>query len=233
MRIDDPMREELARAGAAFRPDAEAAFERVVEREARGRRHRRIAAVSIAAVIVVGTGVTMSKTSVIDLGRTPGPATHQTVTTHPDNTNGGRQTTPIDPLTGEWQSVALTSMAFRQAMLSAGATPANASRVLAGVKHWVVQMTFRSTLVVETWDPARPTTSLQISKPFGVRMLPGNRLAILSLQPGNNTRWMVGYRRSADHLQLHDLGVSAATSSDDAAKFAGWASAPLTLVHTR
>lgn len=233
MRIDGPLREELTRAAAAFRPDAEAAFQRVVKGEARSRRNRRITAVSLAAVVVVAGAVTMSKISVIDLGRTPGPATQQTVTTRPDHTNGGPQATPTNPPTGEWQSVALPVLGFRQAMLRAGADPSTAGRVLGGARHWVVQMTFTSTLVVETWDPARPTTSLQISKPYGIRTLPGHRLAILSLQPGNNTRWMVGYRRSADRLQLDDLGVSTATNSDDAARFAGWASTPLTLVHIR
>jgi hypothetical protein len=233
MSLDDRLHEEIAHRGDDFTPDPDAALRTVLAQHGRRQHRRRVVAGVAAAVILLATVIGVAVRPGGYLHAQPVPADHPS-TSH-QTALPGRPSAARDSLTGEWQSVALPAGAFRAAMLRAGASPAVARHVLAGAKHWVIQMTFSSnTLDVEAWDPAEPARSLQFSPQYGLARLSGHRVAVSSLQRGVTMRAVLTCRRSGEQLRLRYGGVlPSAGNEQTAARFAAWASAPLTLVHAR
>jgi hypothetical protein len=172
-------------------------------------------------------GIVVSRGIVQSMGGPTGPAGPPTPT-HRHTSTAGVSAAAGDPLTGEWQSPALPAPYFRAAISAAGFSPSTARQVMTGARRWVVQMTFGTTLTVETWDPAEPSASLRLSTQYAFRVLPDHRLAVTAF--GSGSRWSFSYQITGDRLRLRYSGAS--TDDLEAAGFAAWAAAtPMRLVH--
>jgi hypothetical protein len=229
MSLDDQLREDLRASARAVPNDMDTALSSVRRCAARQRRTRRVIAGAVTAVLVAVIGVALSRGVLPSLGETPRPAGTAPMTGQSASTT--RPTAGVDStLTGEWQSAALPAEHFTAAIRAAGLDRTTASHVLAGAHTWLVQLTFGTSLTVETWDPADPSGSLRLSPQYGYRVLPGHRLVVTAL--ASPARWSFSYRLSGDRLLLHYLRATAGSGPGlDTARFVAWAAEPLTLVH--
>jgi hypothetical protein len=227
--LDDQLREDLRASALAVPNDMDTALSSVRRRAARQQRTRRVIAGAVTAVLVAVVAVALSTGVVPSLGETPQPAGTAPMTNQSRSTAGppaGVDST----LTGEWQSATLPAEHFSAAIRAAGLGRTTASHVLAGAHTWVVQLTFGTSLTVETWDPADPSDSLRLSPQYGYRVMSGHRLVVTAL--ASPARWSFSYRLSGDRLLLHYLRATAGSGSElETARFVAWAAQPLTLVH--
>jgi hypothetical protein len=228
MSLDDELREGLRQSAHTLPAHIDAALLSVRRRAARQQRTRRVIAGTVSAVLVAVAGVALSRGVLPSLGET-----HQHAGTARPTGQSASSAGPapgVDgTLTGEWQSAAQPAEHFRAAIRAAGLGRTTASHVLEGAHSWVVQLTFGTSLTVETWDPADPSGSLRLSTQYGYRVVPG-RLVVTAL--ASPTRWSFSYRLSGDRLLLHYLRATPGSGNGlETARFVAWAAEPLTLVH--
>jgi hypothetical protein len=229
MSLDDELREGLRQSAHTLPAHIDAALLSVRRRAVRQQQTRRVIAGTVTAVLVAVAGVALSRGVLPSLGETHQPA-GTAPTTGQSASSAGPAPGVDSTLTGEWQSAAQPAEHFRAAIRAAGLGRTTASHVLEGAHSWVVQLTFGTSLTVETWDPADPSGSLRLSTQYGYRVLPGHRLVVTAL--ASPARWSFSYRLSGDRLLLHYLRATSGSGNGlETAQFAAWAAEPLTLVH--
>jgi hypothetical protein len=230
MSLDDRLREDLRASARTVPNDMDTALVSVRRRAARQQRTRRVIAGAVTAVLVAVVGVAVSRGVLPSLGETPQPAGTAPPTGQSAST--ARPTAGVDgTLTGEWQSAARPAESFRTAIRAAGLGRTASSHVLAGARRWIVQLTFGTSLTVETWDPADPSGSLRLSPQYAYHVMSGHRLVVSALS--SPARWSFSYRLSGDRLLLHYLSATAGSGNGlTTARFVAWAAEPLRLVQS-
>lgn len=229
MGFDSRLRDDLQDKARSLPNDIDTALSAVRRQAARRQRSRLVIAGTVVFVLLAVVGVSASKGLIRSTDEPPQPSgpsttTHQSVPTGRVQAGGG------DPLTGEWQSAPLPAQRFRAAISAAGIGPTTATQVISGTRTWVVQLTFDTTLTVETWDPADPSASLRLSTHYAVRLLPRHRLVFTAFDASR--RWYFSYQLSGNRLLLRYIAAWPESSDGlETARFAAWAAAPTTRVH--
>jgi hypothetical protein len=230
MDFDRQLREALDDHARGLPNDTDTALLAVRRVAARRRRERLVTAAIVAIVVLVAGGAASSRVLRWGAGETPDPAAPATASHQRVHSSGAVAGGTGDPLVGEWQSAVVTAQRLGAAMSDAGFGRPTTRRVLAGARTWVVQMTFGTTLTVETWSAADPSGSLRLSTEYAFRSLRGRRLVVRAFD--SSARWSFSYRLSGDRLLLHYRAARRASADGlETARFVAWASAPMTLVH--
>ncbi|MDX6308327.1 MAG: hypothetical protein QOI06_1373 [Nocardioidaceae bacterium] len=226
--FDEQLRVDLRREAEALPSDEGTALTAIYGRAARRRRIVRVARGAVVVTLVLTVAVTVSARFIQNVGKSPGPASRPTPTAH---TSTSPQVVPAagSSLIGEWQSGSIPVVRLSSDLTSAGVSSADAERLFSGARQWVVQMTFSTSLGVQTWDPAKPGATLKLHEDFSYRLLPGSRIVVTMPHP--TTSWYLSYRLARNQLHLHFLQARGKTDAAETARFRAWTTEPLTLVH--